>query len=103
MKKTIMAIGLAACFSAPAFAQGDVFRIGVLNDQSGTYSDFGGVTSVVAAKMAVEDFGGEVHGEQVEVLAADRQNKTDIGTATPRKWFDVDGLVAFAHVPYTAL
>jgi branched-chain amino acid transport system substrate-binding protein len=103
MKKTIMAIGLAACFSAPAFAQGDVFRIGVLNDQSGTYSDFGGVTSVVAAKMAVEDFGGKVLGKQIEVLSADHQNKTDIGTATARKWFDVDGVEAIADLTNSAV
>lgn len=103
MKKTIMAIGLAACFSAPAFAQGDVFRIGVLNDQSGTYSDFGGVTSVVAAKMAVEDFGGKVLGRQIEVLSADHQNKTDIGTATARKWFDVDGVEAIADLTNSAV
>jgi branched-chain amino acid transport system substrate-binding protein len=103
MKKTIMAIGLAACFSAPAFAQGDVFRIGVLNDQSGTYSDFGGVTSVVAAKMAVEDFGGKVLGKQIEVLSADHQNKTDIGTATARQWVDADGVEAIADLTNSAV
>jgi branched-chain amino acid transport system substrate-binding protein len=103
MKKTIMAIGLAACFSTPAFAQDGVFRIGVLNDQSGTYSDFGGVTSVVAAKMAVEDFGGQVLGKKIEVLSADHQNKADIGTATARKWFDVDGVEAIADLTNSAV
>ena len=37
-------------------------KIGVLNDQSGLYADLAGQGSVVAAKMAVEDFGGKVEG-----------------------------------------
>ena len=47
---------IAACSvfaSAPASAQG--VKIGVLNDQSGVYADFGGKWSVEAAKMAIED------------------------------------------------
>ncbi len=104
MKKTMMALGLAACFSASAvFAADDVFRIGVLNDQSGLYSDFGGATSVVAAKMAVEDFGGTVLDRKIEVLSADHQNKTDIGTATARKWFDLDNVEAIADLTNSAV
>ncbi|NYT66464.1 ABC transporter substrate-binding protein [Alcaligenaceae bacterium] len=104
MKKTIMALGLAACFSTPmAFAADDVIRIGVLNDQSGLYSDFGGVTSVVAAKMAVEDFGGKLLGKKIEVLSADHQNKTDIATATARKWFDIDKVEVIADLTNSAV
>lgn len=104
MKKTIMALGLAACFSTPlAFAADDVIRIGVLNDQSGLYSDFGGVTSVVAAKMAVEDFGGTLLGKKIEVLSADHQNKTDIATATARKWFDIDKVEVIADLTNSAV
>lgn len=65
-------------------------RIGVLNDQSGVYSDMGGAGSVFAARMAVEDFGGSVLGVPVEVLSADHQNKADIGAARAREWFDVN-------------
>lgn len=67
-----------------------VVRIGVLNDQSGVYSDMGGAGSVFAARMAVEDFGGSVLGVPVEVLSADHQNKADIGAARAREWFDVN-------------
>ena len=88
MKKLLLCLALVA--AAPQFASAEPLRIGVLNDQSGVYSDFGGVTSVTAAKMAVEDFGGEVLGRKIEVLSADHQNKTDIGTATARKWFDLE-------------
>ena len=50
------------------WAQQEPIRIGVLNDQSGLYRDFGGPTSVLAARMAVEDFGGNVFGRPIEVI-----------------------------------
>jgi branched-chain amino acid transport system substrate-binding protein len=83
---------LAACVGAPvAHAQvsDDVVRIGVLNDQSGLYADLGGPGSVVAAKMAIEDAGGAVLGKPVEIVFADHQNKSDVGAAIARQWFEV--------------
>src|SRR3546814_15876458 len=80
--------------AAQAQVSGDVVRIGVLNDQSGLYADFGGRGSVVAAAMAVEDFGGTVLGKPVEIIAADHQNKPDIAAHIARQWFDVDGVDA---------
>ena len=67
----------------------EVVRIGVLNDQSGLYADLGGPGSVVAAKMAVEDAGGTVLGKPVEIVFADHQNKSDVGAAIARQWFEV--------------
>jgi branched-chain amino acid transport system substrate-binding protein len=67
MKKLLLGLVLAAAIPQMAGAA-EPLRIGVLNDQSGLYSDFGGVTSVTAAKMAVEDFGGNVLGRKIEVL-----------------------------------
>jgi branched-chain amino acid transport system substrate-binding protein len=84
---------MAACallLSAPAAAQG--VKIGVLNDQSGVYADFGGKGSVEAAKMAIEDFGGSVLGEKIELINADHQMKADLGTAIARRWYDVEGV-----------
>jgi branched-chain amino acid transport system substrate-binding protein len=89
----LMAAGLLALWLvAPANAQisDDVVKIGVLNDQSGLYADLAGPGSVVAARMAVEDFGGKVLGKPVEIVVADHQNKADIGAAIARQWFDVD-------------
>src|SRR5690606_6122992 len=85
---------LLAAIAHPASAQisGDAVRIGVLNDQSGPYADFGGATSVVAARMAVEEFGGQVLGKPIDVVDADHQNKPDIAAATARRWFDVEGV-----------
>src|SRR3984885_3637836 len=67
----------------------DVVRIGVLNDQSGLYADLGGRGSVVAARMAIEDAGGTVLGKPGESVFADHQNKSDIGAAIARQWFEV--------------
>ena len=77
-----------------ALAQQPV-RIGVLEDMSGFYADATGPGSVLAAKMAVADFGGKVLGRPIEVLDADHQNKADVGSGIARRWFDVDkvGLV----------
>ena len=65
-----------------------VVKIGVLTDMTGYYSDIAGPGSVLAAKMAVEDFGGKVLGKPIEVISADHQNKADIASNTARKWFD---------------
>ena len=78
--------------AARAQISDNVVKIGVMNDQSGLYADLGGPGSVVAAKMAVEDFGGSVLGKPVEVVFADHQNKSDVGAAIARKWFETGGV-----------
>ena len=80
----------AALFAAPASAQG--VKIGILNDQSGVYADYGGKYSIEAANMAVEDFGGEVLGQKIELVTADHQNKPDLATAIARRWYDTEGV-----------
>src|SRR6478609_5505131 len=77
-------------FSAPASAQG--VKIGILNDQSGVYADYGGKYSLEAARMAIEDFGGEVLGQKIEIVTADHQNKPDLATSIARRWYDVEGV-----------
>jgi branched-chain amino acid transport system substrate-binding protein len=83
---------------APAVAQTGAnsgpIKIGVLNDQSGIYSTSGGQGSVVAAKLAVEDFGGKLLGRPIEIVVGDNLNKPDVGAAMARKWIDEDGVVA---------
>src|SRR6187551_4047723 len=76
--------------AGPASAQG--VKIGILNDQSGVYADYGGKWSFEAAKMAIEDFGGEVLGHKIEIISADHQNKPDLGAAIARRWYDVDNV-----------
>ena len=73
-------------------------RIGILNDQSGVYADFGGKWSVAAAHMAAEDFGGSVLDRPVEIVAADHQNKPDVASGIARKWYDEDGVGAIMEL-----
>ena len=62
-------------------------RIGVLGDFSGPYSGISGEGSAVAARFAIEDFGGKVLDRPVEVVTADHQNKPDLGLSIVREWF----------------
>lgn len=80
----------ALLLAAPASGQG--VKIGILNDQSGVYADYGGKYSVEAAKMAIEDFGGEVLGHKIEMITADHQNKPDLATSIARRWYDADNV-----------
>ncbi len=90
---------LAAAGSAHADMTDGKIKIGVLNDQSSLYTDLAGQGSVVAAQMAVEDFGGSVNGVPIEVISADHQNKADIGSNMARQWFDVDQVDVIVDVP----
>jgi branched-chain amino acid transport system substrate-binding protein len=96
----LLATLAAATFALPAAAQvsDDAVRIGILNDQSGVYADFGGKWSVEAAKMAVEDFGGKVLDKSIEVVTADHQNKPDVATGVARRWYDVDKVDAIMEL-----
>jgi branched-chain amino acid transport system substrate-binding protein len=99
-----IAILLAALLAlGPAIARAQisdgVIKIGVLNDQSGLYADLAGQGSVVAARMAVEDYAAEKKGMKVEVVFADHQNKADVGSAIARQWYDVDKVDLIVDVP----
>src|SRR5690606_11832657 len=101
----IPALILAAGALAPsvAAAHDAPIRIGVMNDMSGVYADYQGPGSVIAAEMAVEDYGGKAAGHVVEVVVADHQNKPDIGATIARKWFDVDGVDVILDLPNSAV
>src|ERR1700709_2351840 len=93
MRLGLWSSAVAACsllLAVPASAQG--VKIGILNDQSGVYADYGGKWAFQAAKMAVEDFGGEVLGKKIEVISADHQNKPDLATAIARRWYEVENV-----------
>lgn len=94
----------AALLSLPAHAVDQKpLRIGVLNDQSGIYADMAGPGSVIAAKMAVEDFGGSVLGRPIEIIAGDHQNKPDVGSAIVTRWIDEDGVDVIADIPTSSV
>jgi len=97
-----MKSGLLAAVTvvALALAQGATaqVKIGVLNDQSGLYADYGGKYSVEAARMAIDDFGNEVLGQKIELVTADHQNKPDLGAAIARRWYDSEGVDMIAEL-----
>ncbi|HYG85207.1 MAG TPA: ABC transporter substrate-binding protein [Azospirillum sp.] len=103
MKGLILAgAALVALTGGSAYAQGisgDRVKIGVLNDRSGLYADLGGEGSVVAARMAVEEMGGKVAGKPIEIIAADHQNKPDVGSNITRQWIDTEGVDVIVDVP----
>lgn len=102
MRRCIAAAAFAALLSstgAQAEISNGVVKIGVLNDQSSLYADAAGPGSVLAAQMAVEDFGSLGPDLKLEVISADHQNKPDIGSAIVRRWFDVDGVDAVLDLP----
>jgi len=87
----------------PARAQTPGIKIGVLNDQSGPYTNTGGMTSVICAKQALEDFGVSTKGLNVEVITADHQNKPDLAVSIARQWFDRDGVDMLLDVPTSSV
>jgi branched-chain amino acid transport system substrate-binding protein len=86
----------------PARAQGNMLKIGVLNDMSGLYRDISGPTSVACVRQAVQDFGNR-GGLTVEVVSADHQNKPDVGSNIARQWFDRDGVDVIVDVPTSSV
>ncbi len=106
MRRAGLALALCASFlteSAWAQVSDNVVRIGVLNDQSGIYADLSGQGSVIAGRMAIEDFGGTVLGKPVEVIAADHQNKPDVGAAIAARWYEADHVDAIVDVPVSSV
>jgi branched-chain amino acid transport system substrate-binding protein len=100
--RTALAVAGALLASTIVHAQ-DSVRIGVLNDQSGVFATYQGVGSVVAAQMAVEDYGAKAAGKTVEVVAADHQNKADIGVAIARRWYENENVDAIFDLPNSAI
>jgi len=77
-------------------------KIGVLNDMSSVYADYQGIGSVIAARLAVDDFSAKL-GVPVEIISADHQNKPDVGAEIARKWFDSDHVDVIMDLPNSAV
>ncbi|MEW6644566.1 MAG: ABC transporter substrate-binding protein [Pseudomonadota bacterium] len=89
--------------SAPAGAQDKPpLKLGAILDMSGLYADITGVGSETAAKMAAEDFGGQVLGRKIEIIAADHLNKADLSANIARDMLDNQGVEAIVDVAASA-
>lgn len=105
-RRSVLSGALAAAFPAVrARAQGrPTIRVGVLTSLSGPYQDGAGAGSVLAARMAAEDFARDHDpGFSVEILAGDMQDKPDVGAEVARAWFDRDAVDAVCDVPNSAV
>lgn len=105
MKKLLLASTMFAALTAAAFAQqsdGQV-KIGVLNDQSTSFSAIGGTEVVRAVEMAIKDYGGQALGKPIEFVTADHQNKPEVGLAIARQWLDQDNVDAIADMANSAI
>lgn len=100
--RTAAVIGVLL-FSAAQAADTTPLKIAVLNDQSSVYADFQGIGSVIAAQMAVEDYGGKAGGRPVEVLSADHQMKADVGASIARRWIDLDNVQLILDLPNSSV
>lgn len=94
---------VVGCTMAHAQYTEGTIKIGVMNDMSGLYSDISGRGSVVAARMAVEDFGAVAKGMKVEIVGADHQNKPDVGSNIVRSWIDLDKVDVIVDVPTSSI
>ena len=99
----VWAVVLSSLSGTKAEISSGVVKLGVLTDESGVFSSLSGEGSVEATRMAVEDFGGKAAGKSIEIIHADHQNKTDIGAAIARRWFDNEGVDVIVDVPNSAI
>ena len=102
---TLLACMLAALgLNAHAQISDGIVKIGVLNDMSGLYADITGPGSVVAAKMAVEDYlKSSKSSLKIEIVSADHQNKADIGSNIARQWYDTGKVDMIIDVPTSSV
>jgi branched-chain amino acid transport system substrate-binding protein len=92
-------LGSVTAFAQPKPAISDgVVKIGVILDMTGPYSANTGQGSVVAAHMAIEDFGGKVLGAPIQLLVGDSENSTDHARDVARTWFEKDQVDAIMDV-----
>jgi branched-chain amino acid transport system substrate-binding protein len=104
--KIVLGMALALCLAnaaGTASAQTPNVKIGVLTDMSGTYTDVSGKGSVLAAQMAIEDFGGKVLGNPITLVSADHQQKPDVAASIARQWFEKEGVDIILDLPNSGI
>jgi branched-chain amino acid transport system substrate-binding protein len=97
----MLAAGALLAIPSAEAADPKPVRIGVLGDQNSVAADIGGIGSVLAARMAVEDFGGKIQGRPVEIVTADFGLNADNAASIARRWFDTEGVDAVTDLPWT--
>lgn len=82
---------------------GGAIVLGVLNDQSGAYSELSGRNSVTAVELAIADFrakyGDRAVTTDISVRSADHQNKPDLANSKAQEMYDRQGVDLILDVP----
>ena len=91
LKTLALMLGVVGLASHAVQAQEKV-KIGFVTDMSSLYADVEGKNGGLAIQMAIDDFGGKVLGQPIELLTADHQNKADIAASKAREWIDTSGV-----------
>jgi branched-chain amino acid transport system substrate-binding protein len=105
MKRLVAGVvgSLLALGATAAMAQSKPpVKLGGILDMSSLYADITGAGSEQAAKMAAEDFGGEVLGRKIEIIAADHLNKADLAASIARDMIDNQGVEMIYDVAASA-
>src|SRR4051795_10348512 len=97
-----LALGLAVAAGGAIAQSRPPLKLGGILDMSGLYADITGPGSETAAKMAAEDFGGEVLGRKIEIVAADHLNKADLAGNIARDMLDNQGVEMIFDVAASA-
>ncbi|SDK79060.1 amino acid/amide ABC transporter substrate-binding protein, HAAT family [Modicisalibacter muralis] len=84
----ILASGASTAQDESQGLSSDYVKVGVLSDMSGVYKALEGPGAVVAAQMAIDDFGGSVLGKPIKLVSSDHQNKPAVASSTARQWID---------------
>ena len=95
MKRTLTTLALmlgAVGLASHAVQAQEKVKIGFVTDMSSLYADVEGKNGGVAIQMAIDDFGGKVLGQPIELLTADHQNKADVAASKAREWIDTAGV-----------
>jgi len=77
-------------------------KIGMLGDFGSVYADIGGQGNVEAAKIAIEEFGGQMFGKPIEFVAADVLMKPDVASTLARKWYETENVDVIIDLPTSA-
>jgi branched-chain amino acid transport system substrate-binding protein len=78
-------------------------NIGVLTDMTGLYRDLAGEGSVIAAKMAVEDMGGQVLGTAVQVYGGDHRHDVPTALGISQSWFEDNRVGLVVDMPNSTI
>src|SRR6516225_9868402 len=94
-RRGLLGTAAAISFLSPARAETAIIKMGMLNT-------YGQQVLRIYPSQAVDEFTAGMN-LKVEILAANHENKPDVGLSIARKWFDEDGVDAILDVPVSSV